>query len=426
MSFKIDHRNYYRVPWNLADNSIIWLEATKKCNLYCDGCYRENVNEHKPIEVIRRELEEYTRLRIADGVSLAGGDPLTHPDVIEIVRLIKQYRMKPIINTNGQALTSELLKELKKAGVFGFTFHIDSKQGRPKWKGKNEIELCELRQYYAEMLASVGGISCAFNATVYGDTLQYIPEVLEWGRRNIDIVHVIVFIAYRAAIIGADFNYFVGGKQINPADIAYSLDFDEKQKQHKRTDIQSTDMLMKLREKFPDLDANAYLNGTERPDTFKWFFGTQIGTKRQIFGYPGPKFMELVQAGHHFFTGKYLAYATLKMLRRGRLLFLLAPFDKRLRKVLWKYLGSIFTNPLNLFRRLRIQSITMIQPADLYQDGGMNMCDGCPDITIHEGKLVWSCRLEELFKYGAFMNIVPTDGQFSREQYDILKEDTNK
>ena len=45
----------------------------------------------------------------------AGEEPLTHPDIVEIVRMVKEYGMKPIINTNGKELTKELLykKELR-------------------------------------------------------------------------------------------------------------------------------------------------------------------------------------------------------------------------------------------------------------------------------------------------------------------------
>lgn len=416
-----DNRKYYRLPWNLADNTIIWLEVTKKCNLYCEGCYRKNQEDHKSVEAIRKELEIFTSLRTSDGVSIAGGDPLTHPDIIEIVRLIKSFGLKPILNTNGLALTPELLHELKKAGVFGFTFHIDSKQHRPHWKGKNEIELNELRLYYAEMLAKEGNISCALNSTVYGDTLQYIPDIVEWGQKHIDKVHVLVFIAYRAAVCGGEFDYFAGGKQIDMKEIAYSLDFDEKEREKKKVDILSTDILLEIRKKYPDYDANAYLNGTERPDTFKWFLASRVGTKEKIYGYPGPKFMEIVQAGHHMLYNKYLAYASPKTLGKGKLMFLLFPFDKRLRKTMFNYLKDCLTNPLRLFKKVRTQSIMMIQPADLYKDGGMNMCDGCPDITVHEGKLVWSCRLEEMFKYNTFINIVPKDGKYNREQYKITE-----
>jgi hypothetical protein len=31
------------------------------------------------------------------------------------------------------------------------------------------------------------------------------------------------------------------------------------------------------------------------------------------------------------------------------------------------------------------------------------MCDGCPDITVHNGELVWSCRMEELKQFGTFL-----------------------
>ncbi len=121
--------------------------------------------------------------------------------------------LKPIVNTNGLALTEELLGELKRAGVAGFTFHIDSKQGRPGWKDKNEIELCELRRRYAEMVAAAGGdVGCSFNATVYEDTLRYVPDILEWAQRNIEIVNTIVFIAFRAGIVGGDFDHYVQGR----------------------------------------------------------------------------------------------------------------------------------------------------------------------------------------------------------------------
>ena len=41
------------------------------------------------------------------------------------------------------------------------------------------------------------------------------------------------------------------------------------------------------------------------------------------------------------------------------------------------------------------------------KDGTPNMCDGCPDITVHEGEFVWSCRLDERKEYGCFLNAQP-------------------
>ena len=48
-----------------------------------------------------------------------------------------------------------------------------------------------------------------------------------------------------------------------------------------------------------------------------------------------------------------------------------------------------------------------IQPVDFMPGGEQSMCDGCPDITVHDGELVWSCRLEELKNHGTFLRSVP-------------------
>ena len=66
----------------------------------------------------------------------AGGDPLLYPRIVDLVAEIRRRGLKPIINTNGVALTEELLGDLKRAGAFGFTFHVDSRQGRPEWRGR--------------------------------------------------------------------------------------------------------------------------------------------------------------------------------------------------------------------------------------------------------------------------------------------------
>jgi hypothetical protein len=82
-----------------------------------------------------------------------------------------------------------------------------------------------------------------------------------------------------------------------------------------------------------------------------------------------------------------------------------------MRKIFWNILGSILTNPANIFRRAYLQSFMIIQPVNFEKDGRQDMCDSCPDITVHDGKLVWSCRLEEMNNYGSFLHTVPKRAQ---------------
>jgi hypothetical protein len=395
---KLNHLNYYRLPWNLTDNSISWLEPTSKCNLYCDGCYRRNENAHKSLQIIEEELNVFTRLRKCDGVSIAGGDPLTHPEIVEIVRMVKAKGLKPILNTNGLALTKELLLELKKAGVYGFTFHVDSKQSRPGWKNKTEIELNELRYEYASMLAEAGNISCAFNSTVYEDTMQFVPELVKWGQKHIDIVQVMVFILYRA-VNNAKVDFYLGPKIIDMGEFVYNEEPVE------RTDIKAEEIYELIKNEYPDFDSCAYLNGSEKPDSFKWLLSGRLGTKDKIYGYMGKKSMEIVQTFHHLLFDRYLAYSTPKMTRKGKSMLLLGFFDKGLKKAFINFIK----NPLNLFKRLHYQSVMIIQPVDFLEDGRQSMCDGCPDITVWNGQLVWSCRMEEQLKYGHNIRSFPKD-----------------
>ena len=70
----------------------------------------------------------------------------------------------------------------------------------------------------ADMVASVGGLACAFNSTVYEDTLHEVPELVEWAGRNVGKVHTMVFILYRAAAL-AKFDYYAGGKKVDVSEL---------------------------------------------------------------------------------------------------------------------------------------------------------------------------------------------------------------
>lgn len=398
MTAVLDHRTLYRLPWSLPDNAIGWLEPTAKCNLACHGCYRANVNEHKSLEAVDADLDVFERYRIVDGISIAGGDPLTHPEIVGIVGRVAQRGWKPILNTNGLALTETLLRDLKDAGLAGLTFHIDSKQGRPKWKDKSEQELNALRLHYARLVAEVGGLGCAFNATVYEDTLADVPALVAWAQEHIDLVHVMVFICFRAAALEGEYDYYAGGRRVDMSPLTYGFDAPQE-----RIDISAPEIVATIRARFPDFAPCAYLNGTEKPESFKWLLAARLGTRHRIYGYVGPKMMELAQTVHHLRTGRYMAYAPPSVLRRGRAMLWLWPFDRGIRQAFVRTLLS----PSMMFRRMHLQSIMIIQPIDVLADGRQDMCDGCPDMTAWNGRLAWSCRLEECLHFGQFVHTVP-------------------
>jgi hypothetical protein len=108
-----------------------------------------------------------------------------------------------------------------------------------------------------------------------------------------------------------------------------------------------------------------------------------------------------------------MAYAAPSVLRRGRGITAVgALWDRGLRDTWRESLGWALRHPWSPAPRLYLQSVMIIQPIDVTADGRLSMCDGCPDITVHDGELVWSCRLEERIKYGAFASrAVPREAE---------------
>ena len=69
----LDKQNLYRMPWSMNDNPIDWLETTDRCNIYCLGCYRQQIAGDKTLEEIKQDILFLKQWRNVHNVSIAGG-----------------------------------------------------------------------------------------------------------------------------------------------------------------------------------------------------------------------------------------------------------------------------------------------------------------------------------------------------------------
>lgn len=402
---RLDPQRYYRLPWSLADNAISWLEVTNSCNLACAGCYRSKEGGHKTLDEISEDLAVFKRERKSDCMSIAGGDPLVHPQIPRIVRMVKEGGWKPIINTNGLGLTPKLLSELKREGAFGFTFHVDTSQTRRDSRVAVESEHNPLREKFADMVASAGNLSCSFNQTVTSATLDQVPEVVRWARKNPRTVNTVVFILYREPRLYGSFQFHARG---NPISLTGTYEETESPRWGGDRLLKAADVVEQIRKADPLFEPSAYLNGTEDATSFKWLIGSRICDEEETFGYVTPRFMEWAQQGNRMLYGKWLSYSSPKWLHAGRSALAGAGLiDPGMRKLTARYLKRALTRPGKLLNQAYLQTFAIIQPIDVLADGRMNMCDGCPDMTVYKGKMYWSCRLEEIKNYGAFATATP-------------------
>jgi len=382
----LDQRRLYRLPWSRVDAAGAWVEVTDECNLECPGCYRHRLTGHRPVEDVKRDIMRCSELTNCDAMAIAGGEPLIYPDIIEVVSFITGRGIKPIIMTNGEALTLDLARELRRAGVAKYHFHVDSAQQRPNWKDKNEAEMNDLRQHFADLLGRVGGAHCGYNVTITRAGLPYLPELVRWCRRNYDLVDHISIIAFRMLSSHDGFDYYREDRKVNLADAQVDSPLALEKK------ITIEEMFRTISAEVPDFAAASYVNGTVDAKSYKYLMVPGVGAGDRTYGTVGPKTMELVQVFHHLATGHYCAFTRSR--KAGKKLFALSLFDPQLRRAAGRYALAVLKNPLRLFDSIRVQIIHLQQPNEVMA-GGFNVCDGCVNMMVWQDRLINSCRLDE-------------------------------
>jgi MoaA/NifB/PqqE/SkfB family radical SAM enzyme len=109
---------------------ICSIELFRKCCLRCRMCHMWKVKEDDA------GLDKETLVRLADGlepimdgekeVVLSGGEPLLHPDIIEIIRLFSSRGFKVGMASNGVLIDSKKAAQLADAGLRNIQLSLDS------------------------------------------------------------------------------------------------------------------------------------------------------------------------------------------------------------------------------------------------------------------------------------------------------------
>lgn len=383
---KLDKKTLYRIPWSLYDSPVGWVEITDKCDMYCKGCYRDYIQTqegHKCLEDIEKEVSFMVKERNVSEIHLAGGEPLLHPDIIEIVKLISRQKLGVKIFTNGKDLNRDFMQQLASAGLNSFAIHIDSGQTRDdKWDNKSEVELNYLRQHYLNMGANVKNLTLSFVLMVNKKNFIDIPKIIQWALDNKGKVKTLIFIAVRCCRAVEN--------EIKPGLLSTNSD----------DNVTSIEIYDVIKNHYPSYGVAAFFGGTINPKSFKWLHSVSFCSNKSLLGSISSVSMEIFQVLRHFIYGGYKANDNnIGVMTRYLSNLFCVIFDKNIRKVLFDFVKK----PKLLLDSFYLLNILILQGHDFSVSGEMDMCDGCPDMTYFQGRLVNSCRLDEFRKYGRFI-----------------------
>lgn len=105
----------------------IQIEVTGNCNMNCEHCRAANEpRKFIKISEIEKILKFISKVKSENfRIVLSGGEPFLHPQLIEILNLIKKYGIEQIaITTNASLIKNETLKKLNNLNFKNFIIQV--------------------------------------------------------------------------------------------------------------------------------------------------------------------------------------------------------------------------------------------------------------------------------------------------------------
>ena len=109
----------------------VHISILNYCNLNCEKCYYKNENKNKLLSLTQIEhlFKEWKKKGIKS-IAIGGGEPLLHPDIIEITRISKRFGFFTAVTTNGTILKR----------IFADRIHISADELHPTFENLKIIQ----------------------------------------------------------------------------------------------------------------------------------------------------------------------------------------------------------------------------------------------------------------------------------------------
>jgi hopanoid biosynthesis associated radical SAM protein HpnH len=190
---------------------IVELEPLFACNLECAGCGKIQY----PTEVLRRRLTVDDAVAAVEEcgapmVSVAGGEPLLHPEIGEMVRALVERKRFVYLCTNG-VLMPRKMAEFTPSPYFSWAVHIDGLRER------HDESVCR-EGVFDQAVAAIRdakarGFRVTTNTTFFStDSARTVREVLDFLNDDLEVDAMMISPAY-AYEKAPDQEHFLGVRQ---------------------------------------------------------------------------------------------------------------------------------------------------------------------------------------------------------------------
>lgn len=182
--------NWLKYDWNVLNSSeinfippIFIATITEACNLRCPTCLY--VLEDKKylsrgflkIEDLKFILDKY-KAKKADIIFLTGGEPLLHPEIKDIIKLCKLYKLIVKISTNG-ILIKDKIEQIKDIDEMNISLDCYDYVSYQKNRGGTNEQYVKLIKSFDEI--SYSDIKAHYSFLLHKGNVFQIEEMLEFA-----------------------------------------------------------------------------------------------------------------------------------------------------------------------------------------------------------------------------------------------------
>ncbi|MDF1579916.1 MAG: radical SAM protein [Desulfuromonadales bacterium] len=175
----------------LSPPTRLTISITTNCNLRCEHCWLEcegvqGESLYAPADKVKRLITEFVDIGGKE-ICLTGGEPLTHPDFLEILSSCQMMNVqKIVVQTNATLLTGQIFRSLASLDPSKLNFQVSLDGGSPithdqvRGKGSFDRAVSGIVQ-----LANHGyGDRTVIGFTEMRHNLHEVPELLKFAAQT--------------------------------------------------------------------------------------------------------------------------------------------------------------------------------------------------------------------------------------------------
>lgn len=389
-----------RMPYEGQNVPHIVIEVNQQCNISCKACYKDKFGMTKPLKQIQEEIDLAISMRKLSTVTLAGGEPVMHPQLNEIISYISGKGILVQMLSNGFALTPEKLKSYQRAGLKEIFLHIDKHQTRTDFLTviNSEMDLNPLRDKIGRMIRE-SGITASLEITLYKSSLPELDQFMKYVLENPLFTRLLVTCC-------TDFDKLAYGfKEAKVLGSCYVNPNYKNQTEVSKLNSEVFDAEKEVIERFKrtlKMEPFGYVGSNESDEALRWVFYYSFsivddqGNCESLHLDNG--FNNLVKLSN------WASIKNNKPLSFGRIL------DQKGSVLLLSLYALTSLRPLTVLKTIRFLSRLMkpntkiLHKSFTYQltgptlnaDGTIEYCKDCPDATVRDGKLIPVCMADLL------------------------------